>query len=82
MSWVEAYKAWLKQWYSEDEDEIRKIVEEAQKVVNRIAKVLPGIEAVLDQMSRDDMILFDGFWHVCDEWLRSKGEVMKDEVGD
>ncbi len=82
MSWVEAYKAWLKQWYSEDEDEISEIVEQAQKVVNRIAKVLPGIEAVLNRMTRDDMIMFDGFWRVCDEWLRSKGEVMKDEVSD
>ena len=65
--WVKSYREWLRKHY-EDEDEIEETVE-AVRVVSEMEKLMPGLQRVLNELSKDDMVMVDGFWRVCDYWL-------------
>lgn len=65
--WVEAYRAWLRQ-YLDDEQEVEEEVQRAVKVVFEATELMPKLHEVLNCLSRDDMILFDGFWRIIDTW--------------
>jgi len=66
--WVDAYRAWLKQWYSDDDEEVEDIVRQAVQVVFAATELMPKLHEVLNQLSRDDMGMFDGFWRIVDNW--------------
>jgi len=69
MSWVHKYCQWLKSAYCDDDDEVEEIIREAVKVVLEMTELMPGLHKVLNEMTVDDMVMFDGFWRIADNWL-------------
>lgn len=63
--WEDTYREYLRK-YGAYEDEER--LEEVKQVVSEMSKVMPHVYKVLDKLSRDDMILVDGWVEICRMW--------------